>query len=902
MSYIDAIHDRDSDRIYVVERQADGRRTYNEFPANYVLYYDDPKGKQRSIFNTPVSRFSTRKRKEFETEKRIHSNKQLYESDVNVVFRCLADNYLGVDAPKLHTCFFDIEVDFDPVKGFSPTSDPFNPVTAISCYLDWMDTCFTLVIAPKHMSKETANEIINEFENTILFDNEKDMFDVFFQLIEDADILTGWNSEGYDIPYMVNRVTRVMSKDDTRKFCLLGQLPKPREYERFGKVELTYDLVGRIHLDYLQLYKKYNYESRHSYKLDAIGEMEVGENKTQYEGTLDQLYNKDFKKFIEYNRQDTMLLVKIHNKLKFLDLANALAHENTVLLPTVMGSVAMIEMAILNEAHERGLVVPDKKRKSENAEDIQSAAGAFVATPKRGLHEWVGAVDINSLYPSAIRALNMAPETIVAQVRQTLTDQYMKERGAKLAREKKFYKDGDDDVTGAVLWEGLFGALEYTAIMNQERGTILTVDYEDGRSEEMSAAEIWKMVFDSHKPWMISANGTIFTYEKEGVIPGLLTRWYTERKSIQKQAKEAYGTDMYEYYDKRQLVRKILLNSAYGALLNEHCRFYDKRIGQSVTLSGRQIVKHMMSTINETVEGKYTHEGEAIVYGDTDSCYFSAYTTLKPQIDAGDLEWNKDVCIGLYDSIADEANASFPAFLEKAFHAPRKNGEIIKAGRELIGDRAIFIVKKRYAINIFDKEGKRKDKDGKLGDIKAMGLDLKRADTPKYVQEFLMDVLEMVLQHGKQRDDVIERVREFKKVMGSQESWTKGSPKSVNNLTKHTQAFEKTGTCKVGHARAAINWNYLRRVHGDNYSMQIVDGMKIVVCKLKPNALGFNSIAYPVDELRLPEWFKELPFDDDEMEKTLVDEKIDNLLGVLDWDIKSNIDVKSTFTDLFSFG
>jgi len=902
MSYIDAIHDRDSDRIYVVERTPEGKRTYQEFPANYVLYYPDPKGKFRSLYNEPVSKFSTRKRQEFEKERRIHHGKKLYESDVNVVFRCLSENYLGVEPPKLHTCFFDIEVDFDPVKGFSPTSDPFNPVTAISCYLDWLDTCFTLVIAPKHMTKETAQEIIGEFENTLLFDNEKDMFDVFFQLIEDADVLTGWNSEGYDIPYMVNRVTRVMSKDDTRKFCLMGQLPKPREYERFGKTEMTFDLIGRIHLDYLQLYKKYNYESRHSYKLDAIGEMEVGENKTQYEGTLDQLYNKDFKKFIEYNRQDTMLLVKIHNKLKFLDLANALAHENTVLLPTVMGSVAMIEMAIMNEAHERGLVVPDKKRKTENDDEVQQAAGAYVATPKRGLHEWVGAVDINSLYPSAIRALNMAPETIVAQVRQTLTDQYMKEKGAKLAREKKFYKEGDEDVTGAILWEGLFGALEYTAIMNQERGTMLTLDYEDGRSEEMSAAEIWKLVFDSHKPWMLSANGTIFTYEQEGVIPGLLTRWYTERKSIQKQAKEAYGTDMYEYYDKRQLVRKILLNSAYGALLNEHCRFYDKRIGQSVTLSGRQIVKHMMSQINSVITGQYTHEGEAIVYGDTDSCYFSAFTTMKQQIESGELEWNKETCIGLYDAIADEANASFPAFLEKAFHAPRKNGAIIKAGRELIGDRSIFITKKRYAINIFDKEGKRKDKDGALGDIKAMGLDLKRADTPKYVQEFLMDVLEMVLQHGKLREDIIERVKEFKRVMVAQDSWTKGSPKSVNNLTKHTINFEKTGKCGVGHARAAINWNYLRRMNSDNYSMQIVDGMKIIVCKLKPNPLGFNSIAYPVDELRLPQWFKELPFDDDAMESTLVDEKIDNLLGVLNWDIKSNIDVKSTFDDLFSFG
>jgi hypothetical protein len=310
----------------------------------------------------------------------------------------------------------------------------------------------------------------------------------------------------------------------------------------------------------------------------------------------------------------------------------------------------------------------------------------------------------------------------------------------------------------------------------------------------------------------------------------------------------------------------------------------------------------MMSQINSVVAGEYTHEGEAIVYGDTDSCYFSAYTVMKPQIDSGDLEWNKDVCIGLYDAIADEANNSFPQFMEKAFHSPRKNGEIIKAGRELIGDRSIFITKKRYAINIFDKEGKRKDKDGALGDIKAMGLDLKRADTPKYVQEFLMDVLEMVLQRGKNREDIIERVKEFKRVMVAQDSWTKGSPKSVNNLTKHTQIFEKTGKCSVGHARAAINWNYLRKMNSDNYSMQIIDGMKIIVCKLKPNPLGFNSIAYPTDELRLPQWFKELPFDDNEMEKTLVDEKIDNLLGVLDWDIKSNIDVKSTFDDLFTFG
>jgi DNA polymerase elongation subunit (family B) len=750
------------------------------------------------------------------------------------------------------------------------------------------------------MTDETANQIVNQFENCILFKSEIEMFETFFQLIDDSDVMTGWNSEGYDIPYMVNRVTRVMSKDDTRRFCLLDQLPKPREYERFGKVEMTYDLVGRIHMDYLQLYKKYNYESRHSYKLDSIGEMEVGENKTQYEGTLDQLYNKDFKKFIEYNRQDTMLLVKIHNKLKFLELANSIAHQNTVLLPTVMGSVAQIEMAVINKAHQMGMVVPDKQEKES---DEQAAAGAYVATPKKGISEWIGGIDINSLYPSVIRALNMAPETIVAQVRQTLTQRYMSDKGKKLASQKARYKDGDDDVTGSILWENLFGSLEYTAIMNQERGTMLDVDYEDGRSVEMSAAEIWKMVFDSNKPWMISANGTIFTYEKEGVIPALLSEWYSERKEMQKKLKESTTKEDQEYWDKRQLVRKILLNSAYGALLNEHCRFWDKRIGQSVTLTGRQIVKHMMSQTNEIIADSYKHDGDAIVYGDTDSCYFTA-VSLKPIVEADGLEWNKDNVVKLYDTISDQVNETFPAFMERAFHTTRQNGAIIKAGRELIADRGLFITKKRYALNIYDKEGKRQDVNGKTGKIKAMGLDLKRADTPKYVQDFLMSVLEMVL-NGKGREDIIDAVKAFKNEMASKDSWTKGSPKSVNKLTfyKELEDKSKTGRANMpGHVRAALNWNYFRRVNSDNYSMKIVDGMKIIVCKLKPNPLNFTSIAYPTDELRLPDWFVQLPFDDAEMERTLVDEKIDNLIGVLKWDVRSNTDTRSTFDDLFSIG
>jgi DNA polymerase elongation subunit (family B) len=800
------------------------------------------------------------------------------------------------DIPKLHTCFFDIEVDFDPERGFSPTTDPFNPVTAISLYLDWMGELFTLCIPPRHMSAETAQEIVADFKNTIICKDETEMFTMFFDLIEDADVLTGWNSSGYDIPYLVNRVTRVMSKDDTRRFCLMNQLPKPRTYIKFDQEQHTYDLIGRIHVDYLELYKKYNYESRHSYKLDVIGEMEVGENKTQYEGTLDQLYNKDWRKFLEYNQQDTMLLFKIHNKLKFLDLACSIAHQNTVLIATAMGSVAMIEQAVINEAHSRGFVVPDKQRKIENSYDDDesaedTAAGAYVAYPKKGMHEWIGATDINSLYPSAIRALNMAPETIIGQLRPILTDKFISDR---LKEGKSF----------AACWEGVFGSLEYEAVMRQDRGTMLTLDWERGGSEEASAAEIWKMIFDSNQPWMLTANGTIFTHEREGIIPGLLSKWYSERKELQKKLKEATTPEDRDFYDKRQLVRKILLNSAYGALLNQHCRFYDKRIGQSTTLNGRQIVRHMSAFLNEAITGEYDYAGESIIYGDTDSCYFTAWPTLSKNPEMAEV-WNKDVAVQIYDDLGDQVNNSFPEFMERSFHCPRKNGSIIKAGRELVADKGIFITKKKYAVNIYDKEGKRKDKDGKLGDIKAMGLDLKRADTPKYVQEFLMNTLTMVLQQGKSREDVIEVIKDFKQKLKVQPSWSKGSPKGVKKLTHYEEAEAKSKTGKTnmpGHVRASLNWNYLRKLNGDNYSQRIVDGMKIVVCKLKPNALGFTSIAYPTDELRLPEWFKELPFDDTEMERTLIDEKIENLFGVLDWDLRSNTNVNSTFDSLFSFG
>jgi len=888
MSYVDALFDRSKDRIHVVERVA-GERVYREYPANYTLYYDDPKGKHRTIYGTPVSRFTTRNSKEFQKELRINSNKQLWESDINPIFRCLEENYLGVASPRLHTAFFDIEVDFDPERGYSKPEDPFNPITSISVYMDWMDRMVTLVVPPRSYSWESAQEICSRFDNCFLFEREADMLNTFLDIIDDADILSGWNSEGYDIPYTTMRINRVLSKDDTRRLCLWGQFPKQRKFERFGAEQLTFDLIGRVHMDYMQLYRKYTYEERHSYSLDAIGEYEEVGNKTAYEGTLDQLYNREFEKFIDYNRQDVALLAKLDKKLRFLDLANELAHDNTVLLPTTMGAVAVTEQAIINEAHSRGMVAPNRRGREEEVNT--QAAGAYVAYPKRGVHEYIGAIDINSLYPSAIRALNMGPETVVGQLRPIMTDRYIQEKV-------------DSGSSFADAWENMFGSVEYTAVMNAEPGTEITIDWEDsGRSTVHSAAEVWRMIFDSRQPWTLSANGTIFKYDVKGIIPGLLERWYAERKDLQAKKKAAETPEDIAFWDKRQLVKKINLNSLYGAILNPGCRFFDHRIGQSTTLTGRIIARHMDAHVNEAITGEYDHVGTSIIYGDTDSVYFSAWPAVKEEVEAGRMEWNRDICVQLYDTIAESVNESFPAFMERACHCPRDMGAIIKGGREMVASKGLFIKKKRYAVLIYDLEGHRLDVMGRPGKVKAMGLDLKRSDTPKIVQEFLSEILlEVLTGTGDVRQRVVDRVREFKIEFAERPAWEKGTPKRVNNLTKYTAEEKRLGKANMpGHVRAAMNWNNLKRMMSDNYSMSIVDGMKTIVCKLKDNPLSYTSVGYPTDESHIPDWFKNLPFDNDLMEVTIVDQKVENLLGVLEWGIAEATDIKTTFDSLFTF-
>lgn len=685
--YVDAFFKKNGsgEVIRIVER-VNGKRVYREFQPDYHYFINDPRGNYKSIYGDTVKKIVPKSFVEKQKLiKSLSSNIKKWETDVDPVFRCLEHNYQHAETPQLHIAFFDIETSFDKETGWSEASDARNSITSISVYLQWIDEIICLAVPPETITWEEAQIIADEVGDVILFKTEGEMLNAFIQVIDDADVLSGWNSEPYDIPYTVNRIKRVLGKHEARRLCLWEQEPKVREFDRGGKTQPTYDLVGRVHVDYLQLYKKYNYEERHSYSLNAIAEIELGETKVQYEGTLDELYNDDFKKFLEYNIQDTRLLDRLDKKLQFIDLANTIAHGNCVLIQTTMGTVAVTDQAVLVEAHNRHMVCPDKKHSKDDTGT--RAAGGWVATPKKGLHKWIASTDMKSLYPSVIRTLNMSPETIVGQIRQELTSEEIKMWEAKGSK-----------YTFAGWWNDRFNIKEMECFYEQDIGTKLTLDMEDGSSFEVTGKELHELIFNSNQPWCISANGTIFRTDIDGVIPGLLTRWYTERKVLQgimtnyqdiedndkiegviipqhlftnddisdveskanpylesesykpKKLKElvaeghkkrvtqymnqhnlmvkagkAIHRDQKQlksiigFWDKRQLVKKINLNSAYGALLNAGSRFFDQRLGQSTTLTGRTITKHMAAKTNEMITGVYDHYGDSIVYGDTDS-------------------------------------------------------------------------------------------------------------------------------------------------------------------------------------------------------------------------------------------------------------------------------------------
>lgn len=931
--YIDAWIN-DDEKLVVVERK-DGKRIVKEVEPEYTFYVKDSNGSFDSIFGDKLKKHSFAKRYHMMAAKKKHLASDIFESDVNHVYKYFSENYDTEDIPVLHTAYYDIEVGYNDINKYSNQDKTENPVISITVHLDWCDKTVIMALCPNTMTTEEAYVIADRVQNKTLsvrmnsdsdeelkfntichiVPDEKTMFDMFFSLCDDADIFTGWNTDGYDNKYLINRAVKLYGEEYMNKFCLFNTPVRRREFidPKFKTEDYNYEFYGRISLDYLKLYKKYNYSEKSSYKLDIIAEDELGDKKIAYDFSLDYLYRQDFEKFLEYNAKDTLLVKMLEEKLKFIYVTNLVAHNNSVRLIDPLGTVAMTEQAILNEAHSKGQYCPDKikvqyatEEEAEEAEALETgAAGAFVVEPRKGLRKYISGNDINSLYPSVIRALNMSPETLVAQIVPNETDDLITMR-LNMPTVKTF----------AEAWQPLFATVEYDYVQALDKDKELVVEFRDGTTIDITADKIHEMIYSSDK-FCITANGTVFSREKKGIIPSLLERWYAERKVMQaekdkykklrdnpdvsKEEKAEYDYQ-YGYWDSRQQAKKINLNALYGALLNKYCRFYDKRIGQSTTLTGRRITRHMGAVINQLVTGEYKHDGLATCYGDTDSIYYSVYETDPEAFKKLEAEgkWDKEIALTVHDEISNKVNDTFPSFMNEAFNTGLENGGIIRAGRENMADNALFIKKKRYAMNLYEDDGVRKDRNGATGYLKIMGLEIKRSDTAKIVQDILETGLKMLMT-GSTEQGVLEFFFTEKERLMSKEPWRLGSPKSGNAIQYYTEQEELFSQGLVlkprtpGHIRACMAWNNAIDIFGDDQSTTMTNGTKVTVCPLHHNQYGYKDIAYPSDLEHIPKWLTKLPYDKPLMIEKNFLKKIRNIFGILDWPLHALGSTRTVF-------
>jgi len=370
---------------------------------------------------------------------------------------------------------------------------------------------------------------------------------------------------------------------------------------------------GRIWIDFMEMVKKFDASERDSYSLESVAEESLdGFQKLSYDKSLYRLYHEDFDEFLRYNIRDTDILKHLDLKFKYMDLALNFSHMTTNNIPAVLGTTSTSDTAILNfckHEQDKRLVLPDAPY--DVFDDGTKFEGAFVLDPQIGLHEWIASVDIKSLYPSSMRAINISPETIIGQF---------------FENEKAF---------------------EY---IQEKSGDIhLTLLYEDGNDETMTASE-WRNALEKRN-WAISGHGTIFDQAKDGVIPCILTKWFDERIEYQKKKVDAYAKhqetneERYkkeaEYYDNIQYLKKIQLNSLYGVFGNKYFRFFDVRLAESTTKTGKNILLHMAKKIALILDGEYKYPSKSILYGDTDSVVESSVIEINGEFkNVG--EWFKE--------------------------------------------------------------------------------------------------------------------------------------------------------------------------------------------------------------------------------------------------------------------
>lgn len=820
----------------------DDKSGYQTFPYRKYAYKKDPYGEYRSMYGDKLTKIGKWEKDDAE---------DLFESDVPETTRVLVDIYdndLPSNGHRVLT--FDIEVEM--ISGLPNTKEAKNEITAIAAHDGATKLYDVFVLDKERKVKNNAKNFSKDGREVTLhiFDNERNLLQSFLNYYEEINptILTGWNIDFFDIPYLYNRLKNVCGEGNAKRLSPIGQAfwSPYREKFSFGGVAI---------LDYINLYKTYTYTLEASYTLNYIATKELGRGKVEYEGSLDDLFETDLEKFIEYNIVDVDLVVAMDEKLQFIELCRAVCHAGYVPYEDYIYSSKWLEGACLGYLKKKGLVATNKPRdRKERMQALrdnnqEKFIGAYVKEPIVGKYDWIYDLDLTSLYPSIIMTLNISPETKVGKIQNW---------------------DAEENIRGVEKTYKLVG--------------------KDGDTYEYSTQELTEVIKDSNLG--VAANGVLYTQDKPGLIADILNDWFEKRvefRKLEKKYGEAKDTEKYEFYAKRQLVQKILLNSMYGVLGLPAFRFYDIDNAEAVTVTGQTVIKKTAEMANIKYWKELGTKEDYNVYIDTDSIYMMAEPLVKHRY-PDYKEFDEKRMATEVNTIAEETqsflNSFYDMLAERFFFIP-KDKHRFEIKKEYISKAGFWVAKKRYAQWMVLKNGIPCDK------LDVKGLDVVRSSFPKAFQDQMSGMLKDILM-GKDNEYVDKKLLAFKDSMITlpvnkiakggaikelskydNGSWRKDSGLAIASFDKGTPA----------HVKAGITYNRLLKFFNCPYKHEpIRDGDKVKWVYLKTNPLGLDTVAFKDynDPKEIMD-FVEQYIDRDKLYVSDMENKVDDFYTALKW-------------------
>ena len=733
------------------------------------------------------------------------------------------EDEIRYDTSKIR--IFNIDIETAAENGFPDIESADQEILAISIKDSYTGR---IVVFGARPFDNTDSEV-----DYMHFRTEESMMSAFLQYWNEnyPDVITGWNVQLFDIPYIARRVTRILG-EKAAKSLSPWKLISSREIYIKGRKQIAYDLPGISTLDYLELYRKFTYTNQESYRLDHICLVELGERKLDHSeyDTFKEFYEKNWQKFIEYNIHDVRLVDKLDDKMKLLDLAFTMAYDAKVNYEDVFSQVRMWDNYIYCELNKRKIAIPPKRDALKDAK----YAGAYVKEPKAGRYDWVVNFDLNSLYPHLIMQYNISPET--------LTD---------------------------------------------DRHPTVTVD------------RILQQEVDIDGDFAVCANGAQYRKDEQGFLPLMMQKMYDSRVIFKKKmikAKQQYEkTPTVELMkeiarcNNIQMAKKISLNSAYGAIGNEHFRYYRLANAEAITLSGQVSIRWIENKMNGYLNKLLsTDKVDYVIASDTDSIYLN----LGPVVNKffSNKSDDKNKIVELLDKVCKDKLEPFinASYEELATYVNAYDQKMIMK-RENIADRGIWTAKKRYILNVWDSEGVRY----KEPKMKIMGLETARSSTPQYFRDKLYAAFKIII--SKTNDELISFVNAVRAETKEQGTEGVAFPRGVNNLEKYRSRTDIYCKGTPIHVRGALLYNdFVRKNKLEHKYPYIQEGEKIKFIYLKtPNPLHENCVSFFSDippEMKLDKYVDyQLQF-----EKSFL-EPLKNVLQCVGWTHEKKVTIGSFF-------